>query len=68
MLAGKLYTDGRRETAPWPPGVQYGFVAQDGADALIARWTENKIQLYRGRRLSETEVVPALLSVEATRR
>ena len=39
--------------------VHYGFVGREAGDVLVARWTENKIQFYRGTTVPETEVLAA---------
>lgn len=40
--------------------VQYGFVAHDAGDWLIARWTETEIQFLLGKAVSDAEVLAAL--------
>lgn len=40
--------------------VQYGFVASDAREWLIARWTENQIQFHRGNAIPEADVLAAL--------
>jgi hypothetical protein len=46
-------------SASAPETVRYGFVAQDGAEWLVARWTETEIQFLRGTQVSDTEVLAA---------
>jgi hypothetical protein len=43
-----------------PGTVQYGLVAREAGDWLIARWTETQIQFYRGPAVQETDVIAAL--------
>lgn len=43
-----------------PGTVQYGFVATDAGDWLIARWTETQIEFLRGSSLPDAEVIGAL--------
>lgn len=53
-------TDGAAgATAVWP-ALQYGFIAQDGADWLVARWTEQGVRFFRGRTIAEADVLTAL--------
>jgi hypothetical protein len=40
--------------------IQYGFVAAEAGEWLIARWTETQIQFLRGRSIPDTEVIAAL--------
>lgn len=42
----------------WPP-LQYGFVARDADNWVIARWTAAGIQFHRGLPLAETAVLAA---------
>ena len=43
-----------------PAPLQYGFVASEAGEWLIARWTENQIQFLRGTAVPEAEVISAL--------
>jgi hypothetical protein len=43
-----------------PDALEYGFIARDGAEWLIARWNENQIQYLRGLAIPETDVLAAL--------
>lgn len=52
-------TDGAGASTVWPP-LQYGFIAQDGPDWLVARWTEQGVRFFRGRTVSESDVLTAL--------
>lgn len=58
---------GEDARAVWPD-VQYGFLAQQGEDWVIARWTESRIQFHRGRLVPEPEVLAALTPQPANRR
>lgn len=51
--------EANRTNMTWP-NVQYGFIAQDGAEWMVARWTETGIRVYRGRTLPEIEILAAL--------
>lgn len=52
--------DGLRGADTLPGVVQYGFVARDGANWIVARWNENRIQWLRGVAIPDTEVLTAL--------
>lgn len=52
--------DGLRGADTLPGVVQYGFVARDGTNWIIARWNEQRIQWYRGVAVPDTEVMAAL--------
>jgi hypothetical protein len=52
--------DGLRGSDTLPGVVQYGFVARDGANWIVARWNENRIQWFRGVAVPDTEVLAAL--------
>jgi hypothetical protein len=56
--------DGPSAAATLPQIVRYGFVARDGNDWVIARWTEDRIQFHRGAAMPETEVISKLGSPE----
>lgn len=58
---------GENARAVWPD-VQYGFLAQQGDEWVIARWTESRIQFHRGRRVPEPEVLAALSAPPANRK
>jgi hypothetical protein len=53
-------TSGVGNPGTQPAPLQYGFVASDAGEWLIARWTENQIQFLRGRAIPEAEVITAL--------
>jgi len=44
----------------WPESVQYGFIAHENAECLLARWTESGIEFHLGHSVNETEVLGAL--------
>lgn len=52
--------DGLRDADTLPGVVQYGFVARDGTNWIVARWNEHRIQWYRGVAVPDTEVMAAL--------
>src|SRR5688572_10244715 len=54
---------GNADVLPGP--LQYGFIANDSGEWLIARWTENRIQFLRGTAVADAEVVSALASKAA---
>lgn len=60
-------TGGQDANREWP-AVQYGFVARQQDDWLIARWTESRIQFHRGRVVPESEVLDALGAHQSTTR
>lgn len=52
-----------RESVATPsawPSLQYGFVAREADEWLLARWTEQGIQFHHGRTMPELEVLSAL--------
>lgn len=52
---------GRTTAAPsWPESVQYGFIAHEAAQCLLARWTESGIEFHLGHSLNESEVLGSL--------
>lgn len=52
----RLAVDGPPQT--WPE-LQYGLLARGQDDVLMARWTETRIDYYRGRPVPEREVLSA---------
>lgn len=56
--AKTLGVDGPGRGEIWPP-LQYGFVAREAEDWLIARWTETGIQFHRGTPLTQSSVLAA---------
>jgi hypothetical protein len=54
-----LSSDGTDGGAPWP-ALQYGFLANQGGEWLIARWNESGIHYHLGRSIPEAEVLAAL--------
>lgn len=52
-------TDGAAGASATWPALQYGFIAQDGADWLVARWTEQGVRFFRGRTIAEADVLAA---------
>ena len=55
----RLNVDDNAARDSWP-ATQYGFLARDGTEWIIARWTETAIQFHRGRTLTEADVLAAL--------
>jgi hypothetical protein len=55
-----LSADGPASSKAKPGAVQYGFVAHEGGDWLVARWNETEIQFLRGAAVAEAEVMQAL--------
>lgn len=58
-LTKPVAVEGDGAAGVWP-GVQYGFVARDGARWVIARWNENSIQFLSGKPVTDAEVTAAL--------
>lgn len=58
FLSKALSADGAGDSRPGQ--VQYGFVANDGAEWLVARWNEDRIQFLRGTAVPEADVMAAL--------
>jgi len=56
--------DGVRSADTLPGVVQYGFVAREGTNWVLARWDENRIQWHRGVAIPDTEVLAALGGVK----
>jgi hypothetical protein len=52
--------DGPAADRALPGVVQYGFVANESGDWLIARWNETQVQILRGTAVPEAEVIAAL--------
>jgi hypothetical protein len=52
--------DGPASDRALPGAIQYGFVASEAGEWLIARWTETQIQFLRGTAIPDTEVIAAL--------
>lgn len=40
----------------WPPGVQYGLLARDGTNWILARWNESGLQFFTVEILSDSDV------------
>jgi len=55
-----LSAEGPESNTALPGVVQYGFVARQAGDWLIARWTENQIQFFRGAAVQDAEVLASL--------
>jgi hypothetical protein len=55
-----ISTTGASNADVLPAPLQYGFIANDAGEWLIARWTENRIQFLRGTAVADAEVVSAL--------
>lgn len=53
-------TDGPSGDRARPGTIQYGFVATEAGEWLIARWTESQILFLRGTAIPDTEVIAAL--------
>jgi hypothetical protein len=61
LFQAKILSIDGPDAAKTPPGtVHYGFVAHDAATWIIARWTENQIEVFLGQSMPETEVITAL--------
>jgi hypothetical protein len=54
-----LSLTGSTAVSTWP-AVQYGFVARDADEWLVARWTETGAQFHRGKLVPEAQVLAAL--------
>jgi hypothetical protein len=52
--------DGPAGNRALPGAVQYGFVATDAGEWMIARWNETQIEILRGTPIPEAEVLAAL--------
>lgn len=54
----KLFTE-PATAGPAANTVEYGFLATEGTDVLLARWSETAIQLWRGTTVAEADVQTA---------
>jgi hypothetical protein len=58
FLTRPLSVEGAERVPAWTE-VHYGFLARDGNEWLLARWTEREIQFHRGKRVPERDVLAA---------
>ena len=58
--AKSLATEGAGNNQLRSAAVQYGFVANDAGNWLIARWTENQIQFLHGTAIPDAQITAAL--------
>ena len=62
LFLGKILSGDSRASATGPGAtgtIHYGFVGREAGDVLVARWTENQIQFFRGTTVPETDVLAA---------
>ena len=52
-------TDNPAASARWPAQRQYGFIARNDREVILARWSENDLQLYAGHMVPQEEVLAA---------
>lgn len=61
LFQSKTLSSEGAEPVTGPAGaVRYGFVARDGGDWVVARWTDNDLQFFRGPAVPEADVLAAL--------
>ena len=60
FLARVVSVEGTKDADLWPDPVQYGFLARAADDWIVARWSEQKLQLYEGRVVDAGQISAAL--------